>query len=161
MSPTEYQKTAAVLRRDQGVSNAWRFASIELKEPVKIDVKAWRAGDAVPRRSFSVLWNTETNQTYEAVVDLIAESVGSWTHIPDACPNFTIDEYHDVDHAPHEHEGVLAALRERGIADDSIAYPDVKGCANAIGSCKSGSAVTGHRPKHWTGWHRSKCDLSR
>jgi Cu2+-containing amine oxidase len=80
-------------------------------------------------------------------VDLIAESVGSWTHIPDACPNFTIDEYHDVDHAPHEHEGVLAALRERGIADDSIAYPDVKGCANAIGSCKSGSAVTGHRPK--------------
>jgi hypothetical protein len=77
-------------------------------------VKAWRAGDAVPRRSFSVLWNTETNQTYEAVVDLIAGSVESWTHSPDACPNFTIDEYHDVDHALHEHEGVLAALRERG-----------------------------------------------
>ena len=109
LSPTEYRQTAAVLRRDQGVSNAWRFASIELKEPAKIDVKAWRAGDTVPRRSFSVLCNTETNQTYEAaIVDLIAESVESWTHIPDACPNFTIDEYHNVDHALHEHEGVLA-----------------------------------------------------
>ena len=32
LSPTEYQQTAAVLRRDQGVDNAWRFASIELKE---------------------------------------------------------------------------------------------------------------------------------
>jgi hypothetical protein len=53
LSPTEYQQTAAVLRRDQGVGNAWRFASIELKKPAKIDVKAWRAGDAVPRRSFS------------------------------------------------------------------------------------------------------------
>jgi primary-amine oxidase len=61
LSPTEYQQTAAVLRRDQGVGNAWRFASIELKKPAKIDVKAWRAGDAVPRRSFSGLWNTETN----------------------------------------------------------------------------------------------------
>jgi primary-amine oxidase len=40
LSPTEYQQTAAVLRRDQRVSNAWRFASIELKEPAKIDVKA-------------------------------------------------------------------------------------------------------------------------
>ena len=111
LSTTEYQQTAAVLRRDQGVSNAWRFASIELKEPAKIDVKAWSAGDTVPRRSFSVLWNTETNQTYEAVVDLIAGSVESWTHIPDACPNFTIDEYHDVDHALHEHEGVLPPYR--------------------------------------------------
>jgi primary-amine oxidase len=115
LSPTEYQQTAAVLRRDQGVSNAWRFASIELKEPAKIDVKTWRAGHTVPRQSLSVLWNTETNQTYEAVVDLIAESVDSWTHIPDACPNFTIDEYHDVDHALHEHEDVLATLQKRGI----------------------------------------------
>jgi len=126
LSPTEYQQTAAVLRRDQGVSNAWRFASIELKEPAKIDVKAWRAGDKVPRRSFSVLCNTETNQTYEAaIVDLIAESVESWTHIPDACPNFTIDEYHNVDHALHEHEGVLATLQKRGITDPSLVLFDV------------------------------------
>jgi Cu2+-containing amine oxidase len=40
LSPTEYQKTAAVLRRDQDVTESWRFASIELKEPAKIDVKA-------------------------------------------------------------------------------------------------------------------------
>jgi primary-amine oxidase len=125
LSPTEYQKTAAVLRRDQDVTESWRFASIELKEPAKIDVKAWHPGDAVARRSFSMLWNTETNQTYEAVVDLIADSVKSWTDIPDVCPNFTIDEYHDVDHALHEHEGVLAALRERGITDPSLVLFDV------------------------------------
>ena len=52
----------------------------------------------------SVLWNTETNQTYEAVVDLIADSGKSWTDIPDVCPNLTIDEYHDVDHALHVHD---------------------------------------------------------
>jgi primary-amine oxidase len=147
LSPTEYQQTAAVLRRDQGVSNAWRFASIELKEPAKIDVKAWSVGDTVPRRSFSVLWNTETNQTYEAVVDLIAESVESWTHIPDACPNFTIDEYHDVDHALHEHEGVLAALQERGITDPSLVLFDVWTYGKAV------------MPEQWRDRRLGWCDL--
>jgi primary-amine oxidase len=147
LSPTEYQQTAAVLRRDQGVSNAWRFASIELKEPAKIDVKAWSVGDTVPRRSFSVLWNTETNQTYEAVVDLIAESVESWTHIPDACPNFTIDEYHDVDHALHEHEGVLAALRERGITNPSLVLFDVWTYGKAV------------MPEQWRDRRLGWCDL--
>jgi primary-amine oxidase len=147
LSPTEYQQTAAVLRRNQGVSNAWRFASIELKEPAKIDVKAWSAGDTVPRRSFSVLWNTETNETYEAVVDLIAESVESWTHIPDACPNFTIDEYHDVDHALHEHEGVLAALQERGITDPSLVLFDVWTYGKAV------------MPEQWRNRRLGWCDL--
>jgi primary-amine oxidase len=147
LSPTEYQQTAAVLQRDQRVSNAWRFASIELKEPAKIDVKAWSAGDTVPRRSFSVLWNTETNETYEAVVDLIAESVESWTHIPDACPNFTIDEYHDVDHALHEHEGVLAALQERGITDPSLVLFDVWTYGKAV------------MPEQWRSRRLGWCDL--
>jgi primary-amine oxidase len=147
LSPTEYQQTAAVLRRDQGVSNAWRFASIELKEPAKIDVKAWSVGDTVPRRSFSVLWNTETNQTYEAVVDLIAESVESWTHIPDACPNFTIDEYHDVDRALHEHQGVLAALQERGITDPSLVLFDVWTYGKAV------------MPEQWRSRRLGWCDL--
>src|SRR3954449_10430256 len=74
LSPTEYRNTAAILRRDQGVTDSWRFASIELKEPPKVDVKAWRPGNPVSRRSFSVLWNKETNQAYEAVGDLVADS---------------------------------------------------------------------------------------
>jgi primary-amine oxidase len=110
-------------------------------------VKAWHAGDAVPRRSFSVLWNTKTNQTYEAVVDLIAESVESWTHIPDACPNFTIDEYHDVDHALHEDEGVLAALRERGISDPSLVLFDVWTYGEAV------------MPEQWRNRRLGWCDL--
>jgi len=125
LSPTEFQRTAAILRRDQEVTDLWRFASIELKEPTKADVKAWKPGDAVPRRSLSVLWSRDTNQTYEAVVDLIGDRVDSWTHQPGVCPNFTIDEYHDVDHALHEHPEVLARLAARGITDPSLVLFDV------------------------------------
>ncbi|MCE3275593.1 MAG: copper-containing amine oxidase, partial [Propionibacteriaceae bacterium] len=144
---TEFQSTAAILRRDQGVTDSWRFASIELKEPAKVDVKAWRPGDAVPRRSLSVLWNRQTNQTYEAVVDLVADRVDSWIHRPGVCPNFTIDEYHDVDEALHKHPEVLARLEARGIADPSLVLFDVWTYGKAM------------MPEQWGDRRLGWCDL--
>ncbi len=35
LSADEFRQAAAILRRDHGVGERWRFASIELKEPVK------------------------------------------------------------------------------------------------------------------------------
>jgi primary-amine oxidase len=123
--PTEFQSTAAILRRERGVTDSWRFASIELKEPAKADVKAWKTGDPVPRRSLSVLWDQKTNQTYEAVVDLVGDRVDSWTEQPGVCANFTVDEYHEVDQALHEHPDVVARLAARGITDPSLVLFDV------------------------------------
>ena len=147
LSPTEFQSTAAILRRDQGVTDSWRFASIELKEPPKIEVKAWKPGDAIPRRSLSVLWDKQTNETYEAVVDLVGDRVDSWTHQPGVCPNFTIDEYHDVDHALHEHPEVLARLAARGITDPSLVLFDVWTYGKAM------------MPEQWRDRRLGWCDL--
>ena len=147
LSAAEFQSTATILRRDQGLSDSWRFASIELKEPDKVVVKAWKPGDAVPRRSLSVLWDRQTNQTYEAVVDLVGDRVDSWAHQPGVCPNFTLDEYHDVDHALHEHPEVLARLAARGITDHSLVLFDV---------WTYGAAVM---PEQWRDRRLGWCDL--
>ena len=147
LSATEFQTTAAILRREQGLTDSWRFASIELKEPAKADVKAWRPGDPVPRRSLSVLWDRQTNQTYEAVVDLVGDRVDSWVHQPGVCPNFTLDEYHEVDHALHEHEGVLTALKARGITDPSLVLFDVWTYGEAM------------MPEQWRDRRLGWCDL--
>jgi primary-amine oxidase len=147
LSSTEFQTTAAILRRDQSVTDSWRFASIELNEPAKADVKAWKTGDPVPRRSLSVLWDRQTNQTYEAVVDLVGDRVDSWTHQPGVCPNFTVDEYHEVDHALHEHEGVLSALKARGITDPSLVLFDVWTYGEAM------------MPEQWRDRRLGWCDL--
>ena len=64
LSADEFRRTAEILRRDQGVTDSWRFASMELKEPSKGDVKAWKPGDPVERASLAVLWNREDNQAY-------------------------------------------------------------------------------------------------
>jgi primary-amine oxidase len=121
----EFRHTAAILRRDEELGESWRFAAIELLEPDKAAVKAWRPGDPIPRAAFAVLWNRADNQTWEAVVDLTGDRRVSWTHVPDATPNFTVDEYHEVDDAMRAHPDVIAALAERGITDLSLVLIEV------------------------------------
>ena len=44
LSAEEIRQAAAVVRRDRGVGDGWRFASIELKEPAKADLPALESG---------------------------------------------------------------------------------------------------------------------
>jgi primary-amine oxidase len=125
LTADEFRKTAALIRQAGHVRDGFRFASIELKEPPKAEVKAWRQGDEIRRLSFAVVFNRADNQTYEAVVDLTNDAVVSFTHIPDVTPNFTLDEYHEVDKAMRENEQVIAKLAERGFTNPDLVLIDV------------------------------------
>ena len=125
LSADEFRQTASILRREGLVRDTFRFASIELKEPPKGEVKAWSPGDAVRRTSFAVVFNREDNKTYEATVDLTGHSVVSFEHVPDVTPNFTLDEFHDVDVAMRQHPDVIAKLAARGFTDMSLILVDV------------------------------------
>ncbi len=125
LSADEFKRTADILRRDGHVTDTFRFAAIELLEPPKQKVLAWRAGDAMPRHSFAVVWNRLDNKTYEATVDLTDDALLSIKHIPDVTPNFTVDEFHAINDALREHPDVIAELRERGITDTRLLIVDV------------------------------------
>ena len=101
----------------------------------------------LPRRSLSVLWDRRTNQAYEAVVDLVGDRVVSWTYVPGVTPNFTVDEFHEVDDALHQHPGVLAVLAERGISDPSLVLFDVWTYGQAV------------MPEQWQDRRLGWCDL--
>jgi primary-amine oxidase len=125
LSADEFRQTASILRREGLVRDTFRFASIELKEPPKSEVKVWRPGDAVRRASFAVVFNREDNKTYEATVDLTGHAVVSFDYVPDVTPNFTLDEFHDVDVAMRQHPDVIAKLAARGFTDMSLILVDV------------------------------------
>ena len=125
LSADEVRAAAEIIRRERATTDSWRFASLDLAEPAKADMLAWQPGDPLPRRAFAVCWDRSTNQPYEAVADLTADRVESWTAVPGMTPNVTIDEYHEVDVALHEHPEVLAAVARRGIADPSLVLFDV------------------------------------
>ncbi len=147
LSADEVRATAAILRRDQDVSTLWRFAMIELQEPSKATVTSWRSGDDIPRRSVAVCWDKETNQTYQGIVDLVADEVESWTHQPGVCPNFTVDEYHDCDEAMRQHPEVVERLNGRGITDMSLVLFDVWSYGHAV------------MPEQWRDRRLGWCDV--
>ncbi|MGL5809065.1 MAG: primary-amine oxidase [Nocardioides sp.] len=125
LSAEEFSRTAAVLRRDRGVTQTWRFASISLVEPAKDLARSWRPGDPIGRKSLAVVWDRTDHRVFEAVVDLLEDKVESWTHRPGVTPNFTIDEFYDVDAALKRHPEVIATLAARGITDLDLVVVDL------------------------------------
>ena len=44
LTAEEIRRAAAIVRRDRGVGDGWRFASIELREPAKADLPSLEPG---------------------------------------------------------------------------------------------------------------------
>ena len=100
LSAAEISRAAAIVRRDRGVGDGWRFASIELKEPAKADLPGLESGETAGREALVVCWNRADGQAYRAVVSLAGDAgdaVTAWQHLPGQQPNMTVDEWHECD----------------------------------------------------------------
>src|SRR5215831_8220959 len=156
----EFRRVAAVLRRERGVGEGWRFASVELAEPAKDSLRAAPAGRegglAVPprREALAVCWNTGDGQAYRAVVSLADGTVTSWEHLPGQQPNMTVDEWHECDEMLRAHPQLVAALARRGITDMSLVLTD----AWAYGAALVPERYRGLRLGWSDVWHRGSDD---
>ncbi|HXD67783.1 MAG TPA: primary-amine oxidase [Solirubrobacteraceae bacterium] len=117
LTAEEIGQAAAIVRRDRGVGERWRIASIELREPSKDVVRGWGPGDSCERAARVVCWNRDDGKAYKALVSLTADAVLNWTHEPDGQPNMTVDEVHECDVAMRREPRVIEALARRGITD--------------------------------------------
>ena len=88
LSADEFRQAAAILRRDHGVGERWRFASIELREPEK-------GVEAGGREAIVVCWNRDGGAAYRAVVSLSEDRTLSWEDLLGIQPNLTPDEWHE------------------------------------------------------------------
>ena len=86
LTEEEIAAAAAVLRRDQGVGERWRFASIELREPAKAVVRAFAPGDPIRRAAEVICWNRDDGRAYKALVSLTEDRVTAWEHRPGSSP---------------------------------------------------------------------------
>ena len=125
LSTDEFDVVRIALRRDAGVTDSFRFCSVELVEPPKALVLAWEPGQPFPRLALAVLWDRASSRTFEGVVDVAADSVASFTHMPDVTPNFTVDEWHECDNALRENPQVIAAMAARGYTELDLCFFDV------------------------------------
>src|SRR5947209_16179557 len=80
LSPDEIDATVAALRQAGDADDATRFALIDLDEPDKPAVLAWRPGEPFARKAFVTARRDRT--VYEGVVNLASRKVERWEKIP-------------------------------------------------------------------------------
>jgi primary-amine oxidase len=125
LTADEFGAVAALLAREHGVDDGWRYASIEAVDPGKPAVAAFEADGTVPdRRARAVLLHRAQNLTHVAVLSLSADTVVSFTPVPGEQANFTVDEWEEADAALRAHPDVVAALAARGITDLDLVFMD-------------------------------------
>ncbi len=94
LTGAEIREAVRVIRAS-GRAPAARFSLIALEEPAK---EAVLRNAATPRRAFAVVYNPATHETAEAVVDLAAEKLASWTPKPGAQPPIGAADSEMADH---------------------------------------------------------------
>jgi primary-amine oxidase len=124
LSADEFRAAAAVLRRDMGVDEGWRFASIELREPAKDVVRGFSPGDPIRREARVTCWSRAEGTPYKAVVSLTDDAVVSWEAVPGEQANMTLDEWHEAHEVLIAHPTVIEALNKRGITDLDLVLID-------------------------------------
>ena len=117
LSADEITAVAETLRREQQLTDRWRFASIELREPSKETVKAFTPGDPITREAVVIGWDRDDGAVYKARVTLEPPAVTSWERQTEGQPNMTVDEFNECDAALRKDPRVIEALAQRGITD--------------------------------------------
>jgi primary-amine oxidase len=134
LSSDEFTAVAEILRRERGVvPPGWRFASVELAEPGKVELAAFDANATTPpRRATVVCLDRAANATYKSLVSLTDSSVESFEHVPGVQPNFTVDEFVECDRMLRSHPDFLSALAARGITDIDLVFMDTWTYGDAV-----------------------------
>jgi primary-amine oxidase len=151
LTAEEIRQAAAILRRDRGLSDSWRIASIELREPAK---DALAAGEAAGREAIVVGWDRADGQAHRAVVSLTGDAVTAWEQLPGQQPNMTVDEWHECDQMLQGHPALIEALARRGITDMSLVLTDMW----AYGAALVPERYRGLRLGWCDVWHRGSED---
>jgi len=119
LTADEINAAVALLRAEARVDAATRFSLIDLDEPDKEAVLAWRPGQRLARRAFVVA--RRERAVYEGVVDLAARRVERWERIPDVQSSILIEEWDLAQAVVKADAAWQAAMAKRGYAGSALA----------------------------------------
>jgi primary-amine oxidase len=116
LTPQEIWTAAEVLHASGKVGTKARYPVVQLKEPPKEEVLAWKLGQPIRREAFVMV--EEGKQVFEAVADVKGKKLISWTEIKDVQPPYvSLAQVGELDSALKDNPEIVAALKKRGITD--------------------------------------------
>ena len=113
----EIKTAASVLKSSPQFPSGALFATIVLKEPSKQEVLHYEPGTTLNRSAFAIILDRKRNRTFEAIVDLRAERVLSWTAVAEVQPGVLEAEDEPLSRIIMADARWQMAMRKRGIAD--------------------------------------------
>ena len=125
LSSAEIAAACTILKEQKKLGQDTRFAFVQLEEPPKADVLAWKAGGKVRRQASATVFDCKTGRTHIAVVDVGAKKVTSWFEHPSkehpyGQPPVIIEEFFKVGDVVKADPGWRKAVKRRGLTDKDI-----------------------------------------
>lgn len=124
LTATEIESAAAVVRASDYATPTLKFVMIQLAEPAKTPSLTFADAADTPRCAFLTMYDAAAKMIYEAVVDLRAGLIESWTPIPGRFPSYLVEHMTGVEEKVREDPRWQEAMRRRGVTDFSLAMID-------------------------------------
>ncbi|HSI00352.1 MAG TPA: hypothetical protein VLA02_07095, partial [Reyranella sp.] len=117
LTPDEIRQASAAVRAAHDLGAGMLFETISLSEPRKDVVQGFRPGASFPREAFVCAFDRTNGAVWEARVDLSANKVVDWRHVPGVRPRILFDDITLVGEVARADPRFRAALARRGITD--------------------------------------------
>src|SRR4029077_9358779 len=117
LTKDEILTTVQILKQAAKVTDNSRFSLITLHEPPKDEVLSARASGKPDREASVVVYERNSNQTFEALVNLSSRKVNAWKEIHGVQPSYLSEDTKIVEDAVRADPRWQEAMRKRGISD--------------------------------------------
>ncbi len=124
LTATEMRKVVQILKDSKTISGKDIFNIINLKEPPKSEVLAYKPGSPFRREAFASFYDYAKNGVTEAVVDLNAGKVISVKNSPNVI-GMGLEADSVANKIVRNDTAWVAALKKRGISIDSVTHRSV------------------------------------
>ena len=124
LTGAEIEAAAAIVTDSEYCTPTLKFVMIQLAEPAKTPTLTFEGATDMPRRAFVTMYDAAAKMIYEAVVDLGARVIDSWTAIPGRFPSYLVEHMTGVEEKVREDPRWQEAMRKRGVTDFDLAMID-------------------------------------
>jgi primary-amine oxidase len=114
-----------IVRKDMGAgAGELRFETIDLKEPPKAEVRAYKSGDPIHRDAQVNVYRTGGIGVWRYHISLSNGAIVSQQAFPTERPMVQLEEFLEIEGVVKSHPDFIAACRKRGIEDLSLVCVD-------------------------------------
>ncbi len=124
LTKDEIELTSSLLRAALSDQAPIRFETIELMEPPKAVVRAFKPGDAIERQSRANVYTRRDAGVWRCVVSLTKKEVISIDFREGVFPLIQLEEFEEVENAVKNDPTFIAACKARGVTDMDLVCVD-------------------------------------